>query len=291
MRGSARADIDPRGGRERDRRRPGDHVALHPAVGVELGDGEERADPLAAVGPRLAERELDVAVRLAEEHVVRPVAHVAGVDERAQLRDAPGELAAPAVVAGGPLDRELEVVGHERERRVGIGPVEGGEVALEERHAATLARCAASGATPSSANARSVKKSATRSSGTIPFGRYQCQMLLYRPRMARVSSRGSLRGIAPLSIARARKLAHTNSRSRVRARADWRASSSRGEPLRPESRPCSATSTRLRWTSCSDSRNVSSMTPTSASIGSPESLRVNASKRSWKPSRAWSMIT
>ena len=44
--------------------------------------------------------------RPAEQHVVRPAAHVAGVDEAAQLLAPAGELAALPVVARGPLDRE-----------------------------------------------------------------------------------------------------------------------------------------------------------------------------------------
>ena len=66
---------------ERDRGRARDHVARHPPVGVELRDREEGPDPLAVVVARLAERELDVAGAAAGQHVVRPVAHVAGVDE------------------------------------------------------------------------------------------------------------------------------------------------------------------------------------------------------------------
>ena len=107
-----------------------------------------------------------------------PVAHVAGVDERAQVLEAADELAAGAVAAVGPLDRELDVVGDQLEGGVRVGPVEGLEVALEERHAAALARPVASGGTPISARQRSVKNAATLLSVTIPFGRYQCQTLL-----------------------------------------------------------------------------------------------------------------
>ena len=67
-----------------------------------------------------------------------------------------------------------------------------------------------------------------------------------------MSSRGSVSGIAPSRIAVARKLAHANSSSRIRERAAWRACSSRSEVLGLDSRPCSATSTRLRSTSCSE---------------------------------------
>src|SRR4051794_18087452 len=170
--------IDPVPGLEGDRRGPRDHVPGHAALGVELRDGQERADAGAVVVARLAERELDVAGRAAEEDVVGPVAHVAGVDEAAQLLTAADELAALGARARSPLDRERRVVGDELERRVRVGPVEGGEVRLEEGHAAALGRASASGATPSIARLREVKNSATRSSATIPFGRYQCQMLL-----------------------------------------------------------------------------------------------------------------
>jgi hypothetical protein len=114
----------------------------------------------------------------AEENVVSPVAHVAGIDERAQLLEAADELAAGAIAAVRPLDRELDLVGDQLERGVRIGPVEGREVALEEAHAAALARPVASGGTPISARQRSVKNAATLLSVTIPFGRYQCQTLL-----------------------------------------------------------------------------------------------------------------
>ena len=52
-------------------------------------------------------------------------------DVVAQLRAAADELPAVAVRAPRPLDRELDVVAHELERRVRIGPVEGGEVELD----------------------------------------------------------------------------------------------------------------------------------------------------------------
>src|SRR5215218_1087697 len=110
--------------------------------------------------------------------MMRPVAHVARVDERPQLGPAADELAAGAIAPARPLDRELDVLGHELERRVRIRPVERLEVALEEAHAATLGRSRASGATPIRARLRSVKNSAMRLRATMPFGRYQCQMLL-----------------------------------------------------------------------------------------------------------------
>src|SRR5512132_708210 len=167
--------IDPRAGFERDRRRARHHVARHAAVGVELRHREEGPYPLAAVVAGLAQGELDFAGVAGEEDVVAPLAHVPGVDERAQLLEAADELAAGAVAVVSPLDRELDVVGDQLERRVRVGPVEGREVALEEAHAAALARPAASGGTPISARQRSVKNAATLLSVTIPFGRYQCQ--------------------------------------------------------------------------------------------------------------------
>src|SRR4051812_46276972 len=90
--------------RELEGRRAGDHVAPHPSLLVELGDAEERADPLAGlVHPGLAERELDVALRAAPQDVVRPAGGVARVGEAAQLLHAAEELAAPAVRRRGPL--------------------------------------------------------------------------------------------------------------------------------------------------------------------------------------------
>ena len=68
----------------------------HP-VAVELRHGEEGPDPLAAVAAGLAERELDPVGAAGEQHVVRPAAHVAGVDERTQVRQPADDLPAGAV--------------------------------------------------------------------------------------------------------------------------------------------------------------------------------------------------
>ena len=61
-----------------------------------------------------------------------PAVHVARVDEAAQLLEPADELAALAVAAAGPLDRELDVRRDQLQRAVRIGPVETLEVALEE---------------------------------------------------------------------------------------------------------------------------------------------------------------
>ena len=98
--------------------------------------------------------------------------------KRAQLLAPAGELAALPVVARGPLDREVDVVGDEVERGVRIGPVEGGEVALEEASCRGPAELGGLRREADERDVRSVKKPATRSRATIPFGRYQCQMLL-----------------------------------------------------------------------------------------------------------------
>ncbi len=100
------------------------------------------------------------------------------VDEAAQFLDASHELAAAAVVAGGPLDREFDLRGDQLERAVRVGAVEALEVAFEEVHATMLGRMTPPGSTPIMASARSLKNSAIGSSVTIPPGRYHCQMLL-----------------------------------------------------------------------------------------------------------------
>ena len=51
-------------------------------------------------------------------------------------------------------------------------------VCLLEVHAAARCGWSASGGTPTIASANPVKSSPTRVSATMPFGRYQCQMLL-----------------------------------------------------------------------------------------------------------------
>jgi hypothetical protein len=78
---------------------------------------------------------------------------------------------------------------------------------------------AAEAVRPKTARQRSTKKFPTSARLRSPPARYQCQTLLCKPRTARVSSLGSASGMAPCSIARARKVAHANSMSRVRARA------------------------------------------------------------------------
>ena len=72
--------------------------------------------------------------RRGPDDVMRPALGVAGVDEPAQLVEPAEELAAAAIVARGPLDRELHVLGHELQRAVRVGPVEALEVLLEVRH-------------------------------------------------------------------------------------------------------------------------------------------------------------
>ena len=111
-----------RGRGEADGGRAANHVAVHPPVGVEVRDREECADEAAVVPPRLAERELGVAVGGRPDDVVRPPVHVAGVDEGAQLRLAAAQLRRLAVVVVGPFDRELDLVRDEVERRVRCGP-------------------------------------------------------------------------------------------------------------------------------------------------------------------------
>src|SRR5215211_4570191 len=145
-----------------------DHIAPHAALGVQLGHREEGADSLAAVVPGLAEGELHVPVDTAEHDVVRPALHVAQVDEAAQLLATTNELAAAAVAAGGPLDREFDVRGDQLERAVRIRAVQALEVAFEEAHATMLCRMTPPGSTPIMASARSLKNSATGSSVTIP---------------------------------------------------------------------------------------------------------------------------
>ena len=109
---------------------------------------------------------------------MRPARGVPGVDEAAQLLAPAHELAALGIRARRPLDREAHVVGDEAERGVRLRPVEGLEVALEERHAAMRGRAVASGLTPIIASARAMKNSRTWSRPTRPLGRYQCQTLL-----------------------------------------------------------------------------------------------------------------
>src|SRR6476646_7621411 len=266
------------------------HVAPHPAVGVQLGDRQEGADPLAVVVAGLAQGELDIAVDTAEHHVVRPAVHVAQLDEAAQLLEAADELAAAAVVAGGPLDRELDVRGDHLERAVRIGAVEALEVAFEEGHATLHGRMTPPGSTPITASARSLKNSAIGSSVAIPPGRYHCQTLLYSPRTARVSNRVSLSGITPRRIASARKLSHADLSSRARARACWRACSSRADVRGLARNPCSQTSTRLRRTSCSVRSKQSCSTAAQPWNGSCAPV-VSATKRARKSSIASSMIT
>ena len=85
---------------------------------------------------------------------------------------------------------------------------------------------ASSGGRPRTASCRRRKNSLTSSRLIDPRGRYQCQMLLYRPSSARVRRRGSASGRIPCSMPRTRNVAHANSTSRIRARASVRASSS-----------------------------------------------------------------
>ena len=129
------------------------------------------------------------ALELVADDVEFSIQWAAGADRKSsQFLGGLDELPAGAIRAAGPLDRELDVVGDKLERRVRIGAVERGEVALEEAcasrrsrvsaHAAAPARADASGATPTSARLRSVKNSAMRLRATIPLGRYQCQTLL-----------------------------------------------------------------------------------------------------------------
>ena len=105
-----------------------------------------------------------------------------------------------------------------------------------------------------------------------------------------MSSRGSVSGIAPSRIAVARKLAQANSSSRIRERAAWRACSSRSELLGLDSRPCSATSTRLRRTSCSERSKQLAITASNARTGSRSSATM-ATNRLRKSSMASSMIS
>ena len=76
----------------------------------------------------------------------------------------------------------------------------------------------------------------------------------------------------------------------MRDRAAWRACSSRSEPLVLESRPCSATSTRLRSTWWSESAKQLSSTAANARDRSRSCavIRTNSERKS---SMASSMIT
>jgi hypothetical protein len=65
---------------------------------------------------------------------MRPPLGVAGVDEAAKLVEPAEELAASAILARRPLDRELDVLGHELQGAARVGPVEPLEVPLEVRH-------------------------------------------------------------------------------------------------------------------------------------------------------------
>ena len=216
---------------------------------------------------RLAQGELDVAgaCRRRGRGGAQPRMSPASMNARSSSRP-PTNWRLRAVAAVGPLDRELDVVGDELERGVRVGPVEGREVALEEAHAAALARPVASGAHADQREAavgeeRPRRGSARRSRSGGTSARCCC-----RGRGSRASSsRGSLLGIAPCAHRVRRGSWPRRTRGRACAtRAAWRASSSRGEPLRRDSSPCSATSTRLRWTSCSERSKQSSMTATSA---------------------------
>src|SRR3954471_6708203 len=108
--------------------------------------------------------------------MVRPPTRVTGLGEARELVAAAREL--PALLAIGPVDREGHVLVDQLEAAEGVRPVERGEVALEEAHAAASNPSSASRSTPSSAKMRSLKKLAMRSRSTRPAGRYQSQMLL-----------------------------------------------------------------------------------------------------------------
>src|SRR3954462_10206025 len=110
--------IDTVRGLEADGGRARDHVLALPAVAVELGDGQERPDPLAAVAARLAERELDATPAVPAPAVSPPAARAAGVDEAPQLLARADELAALRVRAVGPLDREADRIGDQLQRGV-----------------------------------------------------------------------------------------------------------------------------------------------------------------------------
>ena len=66
--------------------------------------------------------------------MMNPGAPVTGVDERAQLIAAPGDLVAFPVRASRPLDRELHVLGHHVQGRIRVRSVQRREIALEEAH-------------------------------------------------------------------------------------------------------------------------------------------------------------
>ena len=155
---------------------------------------------------------------------------VAGVDEAAQLVEPAEELAASAIVARRPLDRELHVLGHELQRAVRVGPVEALEVLLEEasghhpRSLGTVGRDADHRQRPllEEVGDRLQAMDAVR---PVPL-----PDAVVEPEERRGSSRrGSASGTTPARIAPARKLAQANSSSRARARAARRASSSRGD--------------------------------------------------------------
>src|SRR3954471_3729378 len=97
-----------------------------------------------------------------------PATRVAGSGEARQLVAAASELT--ALLAVGPVDRELHALLHELEAAERIRPVERREVALEEAHAAASN---GSGSSPRIARMRSVKKPAMRSSSMRPCGRNQ----------------------------------------------------------------------------------------------------------------------